>query len=276
MKRNFLTDGLLASLCFLSMLPAQAHRPYAVKEYTIQGPNKQNMIVEKLFGDGIFSGDPVRLQIRNQQGAVIAHSQTATHVGVFCPSIQFCWAFPYDDLLVEPLLLDYEKLQYNASDVTNQPEALADYLSGAIKVLRDDRLGYPSYRDTPQNFSTGSPLLKILSPFIIIGDNFLTFLVLALIYFLPSFLSPIYHAFSLRKSGLRKLGLLSMGWLLLISYTILALFVSFIILFTWSTPFIYCLVIIGGSARAGAYLSQKVYLKRLSAQSTASGAEALT
>jgi hypothetical protein len=263
MKRNFLTDGLLASLCFLSMLPAQAHRPYAVKEYTIQGPNKQTMIVEKLFGDGIFYGDPVRLQIRNQQGAVIAHSKTATHVGVFCPSIQFCWAFPYNDLLVEPLLLDYEKLQYNASDVTNQPEALADYLSGAIKVLRDDRLGYPSYRDTPQNFSTGSPLIKLLSPIIIIANSFLTFLGLAVIYFLPSLLLPLGLAFCLRRTGFKKVCLILIGILLAFAYTAFVLMASLVILFTLSTPLVYSVVVAGGSVWTGTYLSKKLMLKGL-------------
>jgi hypothetical protein len=257
MNRHWIIYLLLAVTATLSASTAQAHRPYAVKVKTIQSLKHDILIVERLFGDGIFFADPVRLQIRNQQDAVIAHSQTASHVGAFCPSIQFCWAFPYQGLLVEPMYLDYKKLDYHRSNGLKTPEELTNYLSGSSTTLRTPSLVYPSSRDMPENFIAASSLLKLLSPLIIIGDNFLTFLLLAILYFLPSFLLPIYITFSQRQNGLRRTSFLLLGLIVFITYIALSLLASFVILFTWSMPIIYCLLIAGASVWVGITLSRR-------------------
>jgi hypothetical protein len=129
----------------LHATPASAHSSYAVKVKTLEDPNGSSLILEKLYGDGIFFADPVKVQIRNKNGVVIAQSKTATHIGIFCPYIQFCWAFPYETLFVNPIYLDFQKLNYKASLKPKLPSALIHYLNGSTGKLPSSAFNAPVY-----------------------------------------------------------------------------------------------------------------------------------
>lgn len=264
---------LILALGLLCALPVEAHRPYAIKVKTLEAPHGESLILEKLYGDGIFVADPVRLQVRNKNGVVIAHSRTASHVSEFCPSVQFCWAFPYEELFVTPMYLDFKKLKYNEtskSKIPAEPE-LNDYLKGTTDNIHSDNISYPDYGDKSENFLKGSPVIQLLSPLIIITDNIANFLVLAAIFFIPSFLYPIFCSLIMSKNDITKnpfarFGLGLFAAILLVPYSCFLLFTIIGILITDSTPFIYSLLIIGLSIWAGLFLSKKVWSKRFLAK----------
>jgi hypothetical protein len=255
---------ILALIGVTHATPAEGHSPYIKKVLTVKSPAGDPLIIEKLYGDGIFFADPVRLQIRNKNGVVLAYSRTNTHGGVFCPSVRFCWAFPYDGLLAEPLKLDYENLKFDESNKDGLPADLAAYMAGLENTARSSTFAYPSYKDEPKNFIVFSPLIKLLSPIIIIADNFLTFLILAAVYCLPSFLFPTFWSFSLSKTGASQFVLIFLGILMAIPFGVLTVGVTFIDLFTLSIPFLYGLLIASLSIWAGLLLSRKCSHRLLS------------
>jgi|GEM_PF-3491539 len=257
---------LVAFLASSIFGPAEAHSPYAIRQSIISGPNQNPLIVEKLFGDGVIvSSDPVRLQIRNKNGAVIAYTQTALHVSVFCPTIQFCWAFPYDNsAIVEPMHLDDKTLDYAAQDPKIYPEEMADYLSGKNDTLRYTALREPFYSDKPYHFSKGPEWLKWLSPLIIIITNFFSFLILAFVYFLPFLLAPWYLAFALNKENPAKLLFLILGTLVSLVYIFFVVMGTiFIYFFTYSLPVLYCIGIAAISVFSGIYFSKNFRIKTI-------------
>jgi len=247
-------------------MPAQAHSPYAIRQNIISGPDQNPLIVEKLFGDGVIvSSDPVSFQIRNKNGAVIAHTQTSLHLSVFCPTIQLCWAFPYDNsAIVEPMHLDYKALDYAAQDPKIHPEEMADYFSGKNDTLRDTGLREPFYSDKPYHFYKGPEWLKWLSPLIIISSNFFSFLILASVYFLPFLIAPGYLAFALNKENPAKLLFLILGTLVSLVYIFFVVMGTiFIYFFAYSLPPLYCLGIAAVSIFSGIYASKNLRIKSI-------------
>ena len=86
---------LFLILTLLIHAPAYAHPPYLAKQGIITDPDGNKVIKEKLYGDGVFTNDPVTFRLRNRHGALLANSPINTHVFSFCPSIDFCWVFPF-------------------------------------------------------------------------------------------------------------------------------------------------------------------------------------
>ena len=170
----------------LAAAPAAAHRPYAVKEKEIQGPQGQPLVVEKLFGDGIFSADPVSLQIRTKEGAVIAYTAVSPHVGVYCPSVSDCWAFPHDSLMgiVTAMHLDDTALDFN--------KQLGPEEKGVIVEKAGTTYGFenPISRKEPLGFKQDrSLIMKAVGPYFVIRDHLGLLIFLALLCILPQALS---------------------------------------------------------------------------------------
>lgn len=256
---------IICALLFASIFyaaPSEAHSPYAIKIQDLKDPQGNLLILEKLYGDGILSEDPAKLQVRNKNGVVLARSITGTHLAVFCPSIQFCWAFPYNGgLFIEPMVLDYQKLKYNDASTPNVKAELASYLNGSEKVSRSRSFLHPMYQDKPENFLPGSPFIKILSPLIILVDSFLNFLVLAAVYFIPSFLFPSFCTYTLSKQGFTRFTLKFLTFIFVLASALFALFLSFINLFTFATPFLYGLLVAAFSIGFGLFLSNTLLAK---------------
>ena len=93
MKSNKLY--FLLVLALLTHAPAHAHPPYLLKQGVITDPDGNQVIKEKLYGDGVIVPDPGTFQLRNRHGALLANSPIEDHVASFCPSLNFCWVFPY-------------------------------------------------------------------------------------------------------------------------------------------------------------------------------------
>ncbi len=167
--------GLLVSVLWLvaaSGIPANAHSPYTREVKTLPGPNGEALVFEKLYGDGIVSADPVRLQVVNRHGAVVAFTPTALEVGLICPSIKNCLAYTYtsSSVWVELYSLDYQHLDFNRRDAVTE------------------RMEYPEYEDKPVGFKPSSSLIVLLSPLLIIKDFVAAYLVLFYMCFAPFWL----------------------------------------------------------------------------------------
>lgn len=108
-------------LFFLEM-QAYAHSPYAIPEGIIE-TNHGKIQVERYFGDGIIlAPDPVRGQLRDERGIVIAESPVNFNGVVFCPSLQHCWTFLFNPFATLPTAwkLAPEKIDWHASAPPSQ------------------------------------------------------------------------------------------------------------------------------------------------------------
>lgn len=106
----------LTALFALSITsPAFAHDPYLIKEGYLKDPQGRSLIKERLYGDGIFSDDPERFQIRSSTGALLAYTEADTHVAYFCPHVKFCLAVPYSQLPSKGFRLDYNSIDWDAA-----------------------------------------------------------------------------------------------------------------------------------------------------------------
>jgi len=169
---------LILLLCQIWCEPAYAHRFYIIEDSRIDAPDGSPLIVERLYGDGIIGMDPVSLQIRNLGGAVLAHSQTSTHVATFCPHINYCWAFPYNPILPLSmgLRLDTSNVDWNTPPpvyTLSKEEAgeFSAYLAGHRRIAHSDSFGYPStVRDKSPLFIPSFASL-LISPAIILFDQ---------------------------------------------------------------------------------------------------------
>jgi hypothetical protein len=174
---------ILAGMLLVST-PAEAHRPYAAKIKMLEGPSGEPLILERLFGDGIFFADPVSLQVRNKKGAVIAWTPTAGRVAVFCPSIQFCWTFPYGILspLAQPFKLAHEKLDYSKEGDVEEYKELSSYLTDdEVKRVGSYRFPYPEKRKDNAGFTPDGPIALLLSPVVMLVDHAAAYAVLAIL-----------------------------------------------------------------------------------------------
>lgn len=69
---------------------AQAHPPYLEKLAILEDEQGNQYILEKLYGDGVVLADPYRFQIRNLNGAILAHGPANETSYVDCPSLGKC------------------------------------------------------------------------------------------------------------------------------------------------------------------------------------------
>ncbi len=69
---------------------ALAHAPYLEKLAILEDDQGNRYILEKLYGDGVVLADPYRFQIRNLNGAILAHGPANGASYVDCPSLEKC------------------------------------------------------------------------------------------------------------------------------------------------------------------------------------------
>lgn len=251
MKSNKLY--LLLVLALLSHAPAHAHPPYLLKQGVITDPDGNQVIKEKLYGDGVITTDPVTFQLRNRHGGLLANSPIEDHVASFCPSINFCWVFPYHALSLfavgwsldtEALVFDKPAPNYEFKDAA-KAEAFKSYLNDKnVKRFSAYALGYPEFNRSHHSGFKPSGISALFSPFIIMADQFIQLLVFLLSTLV---LLIIFRPFSRGKKIKRK----KFKYLF---YIIYALFVAvyvgfyvleiFIVAFTLQTPLIYMLLFI--------------------------------
>ena len=161
---------------------AEAHSPHAIKVNTIKDPNGNPLIVEKLYGDGIFGPDPTRLQIRNRHGVVIARSTTDSSIFAFCPELQFCWAF-HNAIGLQALKLDYKNLSYEKTDPASLSPGLKDYLLNTTYIHGSEAdLSWPKIQDRTEGFIEINTPLMLLSPIIVLMDNIILFCIVAILF----------------------------------------------------------------------------------------------
>lgn len=232
-------------ITLLSYNIAFAHQPYLEKQGYI---HDYTLIKETLSGDGIFAKNPMRFQIRNLDGEVLAYSRTASHITSFCFSTQFCWVFSYD--FINPFIagyyLDYKNLKPQETKIKEEDLVSFDqYLKNKnIKRFTSYSLGYPEHtNDLPAGFRS-YPLTKFLSPVVIIIDQYIPVLFFAFSTFLLHYFG--YILFSKHKPNHHKKHIIFLKYfsriaLILVSLGIYGV-IAFILTFTFSTPLI-CMVL---------------------------------
>lgn len=221
----------LASFTLLFSSFAHAHSPYVMKQKIIDAPDHQKLIIEKLYGDGIIFSDPIMLQVRNANGAVVAASPASYHLAYFCPSISSCWVFPHGGLFpfAKGYKLEWEKLDYNKTlaerDIPSEDKLEFE------KYLKDQKqerfnsysLGYPELNQNEFHGFSTNILSYFISPLVIIADKITVYL---LIIFAAYLQTKIFYKISDYQDSKTKKSFV--GWLLLIAGYILMITISFI------------------------------------------------
>ena len=257
----YILQRFVVILLLLIPVAANAHQPYVQKIGYIEDPSSNLLIKEKKYGDGIFTADPGKFQIRKKNGAVIASSPVGEHIAAFCPSIYFCWAFPYSGSFIsEGWYLDWENIDFKAPAPSydfryNDEEQFKNYL-GNVKI-RDFRayfLNYPEMENNSFGFKK-SPISAILSPLIIIKDQFIKLVGLTGLTVLPFLIFWAFFKWKHIKNKLLKFIVRGCGVLILLGYAGLYLFAAFISAFTLSTPLPYMILFIS----LGLILGKKCY-----------------
>ena len=245
-KRRLKGVFIIALLCVLMFsAAAHAHRPYLVKEGTLADPSGQIVLKGKLYGDGIFSTDPVTFELRNRYGAVLANTPVADHVAVFCPHASFCWAFPYGPTnpFVSGYKLDSENIDWEAgSQHDNERESLRRYLNDSNeKILHDYDLNYPEFTKDHSGFIEVKKAL-VISPILILFDKFFVLLFLFVLTIVPFFLYWLFFRKKWTSNGHLKRMILVFGGMVMLGYSFCYCIVLVIIGFTFSTPVLCVLV----------------------------------
>ena len=242
----------LLVLALLIHVPAHAHPPYLLKQGAITDPDGNQVIKEKLYGDGVLFTDPATFQLRNRHGTLLANSPIEDHVASFCPSINFCWVFPYHALSLfavgwsldtEAMEFDKPAPNYEFKDAA-EAEEFKSYLNDPnVKRFSAYTLGYPEFNRSHSGFKP-SGISALFSPFIIMADQFiqlLVFLLSTLVLFI------IFRPFSRWKKIKRK----TVKYLFYIIHTLfIVLYIGFYVLkifivtFTLQTPWVYMLAFI--------------------------------
>lgn len=239
---------LFPILALLIHAPACAHPPYLMKQGLITDPNGNQVIKEKLYGDGVFITDPVTFQLRNRHGALLANSPINDHVASFCPSIDLCWAFPYS--FISPFsfgwslnaeAVEFDKPAPNYAFKGEEEEDFKSYLNDqSFKRVSAYFLGYPEFDKSHSGFKR-SWISVLLSPFIIIADQFIPLLVLFLLALVPLIISRLSSRWKKVERKTVKYLFHTISALLTFVYAVFCILATFIIGFTFSTPVIYML-----------------------------------
>lgn len=251
-------------LCvFLMHTPVFAHAPYFIKQRILTTDEGQKFIVEKACGDGIFFADPMRLQVRAMNGAVVARSPVYEHAAVLCFSLQQCWVFPYGsfNLFASGWKLDPSQMKLNMPPpeyVLNGEAArdFADYLSNAdTRRVAGFGFGYPEHMPDERAFSVYTATL-LLSPIFILANIWLAFLTVALSVFGLGFL---YRACLTPPSGgmhIFVIVLNTIGGLGAVCLSLVFIGYVFLLCFTYSFPIFYMLL-----AMMGGYMGFRLRIK---------------
>jgi len=94
--RRFLAAG---SVVLGYGVTASAHEPYEMPAAVLVDSSGERFNVVKRYTDGIFFTDPVRLVVRNAQGATVAETDAGRDISLLCPTERKCVAFRYDGLM---------------------------------------------------------------------------------------------------------------------------------------------------------------------------------
>lgn len=256
---------LFLILTLLIYAPAYAHPPYLMKQGIITDPDGNKLIKEKLYGDGVFVSDPVTFQLRNRHGALLANSPINDHVFSFCPSIDFCWVFPYSFISLFSFgwslnaeTLEFDKPAPNYEFKGDEEEDFKSYLNDQnFKRFSAYFLGYPEFNRSHSGFKR-SWISALLSPFIIIADQFIQRLVIFLLTIVLRILLRLPLRWKKYKIKFVKYLLYTISALLIVVYLFYYALVIFIIGFTFTTPLIYMLA----SAVAAEVFLESLFLKR--------------
>lgn len=261
---------ILLSFCIL-FLPTSvnAHRPYLVKQGLLIDPEGKTVIKEKLYGDGIVTTDPVVFQIRSSNGAVLASTTVSDHVGVFCPSVQFCWAFPYGIGSVFSIgqRLDFEKVDWEKSPLVvkfegDEKEDFLNYLTKKDhKNARSNNFDYPEYNHKDFGFNSVF-ISSIFSPFIIIFDQF--FLMVFLTTLTISIPLCFYYFFIKARTKKLKIFMNILGSIVVLSLFGFYLAAGFIFSFALGAPIFYLFIFMIFGAFIGSRLFKKFKTRNLS------------
>lgn len=250
MRQIIVLQRLMFTVLLLFASSAHAHSPYLIKQGMIAAPNGGFIIKEKLYGDGIFFADPTTFQLRSENGALLANSPVGDHVATFCPSINFCWAFPYfggtsflstgwyiDTQVIE---FDQPALDYNLED--KKGEQFHSYLSDKnVKNFSRYSLGYPQH-DQPSLGFKQSGISTIFSPFMIIADQFRQLLAILFLTFVPFVLYWLIFKWKKIERKVIRYPVYLLGTFLILKYLEFYSLIMSVIEFTLSTPWLYMLV----------------------------------
>lgn len=257
---------LFLILTLLIYAPAYAHPPYLIKQGIITDPDGNKVIKEKLYGDGVFASDPATFQLRNRHGALLANSPVNDHVFSFCPSIDFCWVFPYSFISLFSFgwslnaeAVEFDKPAPNYEFKGDEEEDFKSYLNDqSFKRFSAYSLGYPEFNRSHSRFKR-SWISVLLSPFIIIADQFVQLLVIFLLTLVLLILFRLPLMWEKYKIKIVKYLLYTISALLIVVYLFYYTLATFIIGVTFTTPVIYMLAsIISSEFLAQILLKRKI------------------
>ena len=255
----------LLVLALLIHTPAYAHPPYLMKEGAITDPDGNRVIKEKFYGDGIFWPDPETFQLRNRHGALLANSPIDSHVVSLCPSIRFCWAFPYNAASIFPIgwSLNIEAVEFDKPapnyEFKNEAEEekFKSYLNDQnVKRFSSYYLGYPEYNKPHSGFKP-SGISVLFSPFIILVDRFIPLSALLLLTLVPFVIFWLFFKWKKIERKTVKYPVYIIGALLIAMYLGAYAFAIFIMSFTLFTPLLYMLAFVVAGAISGAIFLER-------------------
>lgn len=167
MRYILLIFPLLFGLCFPE--PAAAHRPYVEKKGMFKGADGKNIIVEHLYGDGIFAKDPMRVQLRHENGGLIAATNVTDFGFAHCKTLDYCYLATYGTLLPFPhvMQIDVKNISYppvplETHDENEKNKWRAYHQGGKEKHLSSIALDYPElFKNSQQGLKEASLLVQV-------------------------------------------------------------------------------------------------------------------
>ena len=205
---------------------AYADPPYLLKQGAITDPDGNQVIKEKLHGDGMIGVGPTTFQLRNRHGALLANSPIDNHVASFCPSINFCWVFPYSgmslfsvgwSLSIEAVEFDKPALNYEFKRKAEE-EKFKSYLNDQnVKRFSAYVLGDSDFNRPHSGFKQ-SWISVLFSPFIILADQFTRLLVLLLLTLVLFILFELFFKWKKIERKTVKYSVYTIGALLIVVY----------------------------------------------------------
>jgi hypothetical protein len=259
---------LVFALFFLAANSAYAHSPYLIKEGIVADPNGNEVILEKLYGDGIFTADPVSFQIRSKNGTLLAFTSTASQIGVVCPHVKFCWAFLYWGILPVGigLKLDHQSIDWNKPA---PHEKLGEKRAEEFKKYLEDNdqkraygFEYPEHRKDNSTGFTEVWWTFPFSPIFIIAGYIVPLIAILFLTALPLFLYACVKKY-LGLNNISAILISALTTLVTLGYAAFYLLALFICWFTIGTPTLYMLLFI-----ALGLITPKFVLKRIKRQPT--------
>jgi hypothetical protein len=129
---------LAGTLAFGWGVAASAHEPYEMPAAVLVDSSGERFNVVKRYTDGIVFTDPVRLVVRNAQGATVAETDAGRDISLLCPTERRCVAFRYDGLMpVVP-----EDVWWLEGSEVRKAQSVLLTLAGVVVPLWDHWLGY--------------------------------------------------------------------------------------------------------------------------------------